>query len=128
MLFHPRILARSCDDCQRWLFDDDHQKILRVGIPVRRPAGSPTPCWKCPKQNPRQGRPLERDLPRIGRAVELYFRIRGTAGSCLSAAERRDPLLARGMALVDALLRRAELEQTARTVSIFLTKTTRGGA
>jgi len=125
MLFHPRILARPCAECRQWLFDDEHRRVLRLGQPVARPPGSPTPCWKCPKQSPARSRSLERDLGKIGAAVDLYFRIRGTSGGCLSDAERGDPLVHRATAIIETLVRRAELEQTARMVCNLLTK--RGG-
>lgn len=53
LLFHPE-WARSCDDCEKWLFDDSGpsatgQRMKRFGLPVLRPKGTVTPCIRCPK-------------------------------------------------------------------------------
>jgi len=108
------------------LFDDSHQKLSRLGQPIARPPGSPTPCWKCPKQNPEHARTLERDFEKISLAVERYFRTRGTSGGCLTAAERSDSLVARAAAIIDSLVRCAELDHVARGVCNLLTR--QGGA
>lgn len=52
LLHHTEWASRSCEDCARWLYDEDGQVVRRpakVGLPVVRPAGAPTPCHKCPK-------------------------------------------------------------------------------
>ena len=126
LVFHPRIVSRPCSECQRWLFDDTHRKVLRLGRPVARPPASAPPCWSCPKKSPQESRGFERDLEKIGRTIELYYRIRGTAGCCLSAAERSDSVLARNMAIVDAVVRKAELQRSARLIAALLARN--GGA
>lgn len=68
-LAHPEIDARSCDDCERWLYDEDGKRSERAGAPVPRLPGMPTPCHKCPKI-PR-GKP-----PRRESAVQLTDRNR----------------------------------------------------
>jgi len=105
LLFHPQLLKRSCQQCQTWLFDEKHQPILRGGRPVRRPSGSPTPCWSCPKKSPAHSRGCERDMQRISQTLELYYQVRATAGRCLSECEAADPRLARNLAIVDAVVR-----------------------
>ena len=125
ILLHPQILNRSCASCQHWLFDDDHHLILRLGQPIARPPGSPTPCWKCVKKSPHAARGLERDLPETASALELYYRLRATGGGCLSDAQRCDPLLARHMAIIDALVRQAERDQLVRMIGGLL-KNSRG--
>lgn len=49
----PHIATRSCDDCARFLYDEDTGEVrrrpARFGLPVRRSPGVPTPCYKCPK-------------------------------------------------------------------------------
>lgn len=109
LLFHPQLLHRSCASCRTWMYDDRHQVITRLGAPVRRPPGSPTPCWKCPKQSPAHALGYERDLARIQRTLRLYFAVRATAGRVLSEREAADPLLARHLAMIDVLVRRWEL-------------------
>ena len=123
-MLHPQILNRSCANCKTWLYGDDHQLILRFGLPVARPPGSPTPCWKCVKKSPQDARGLERDLPEIVAALELYSRVRATAGGCLSSAQQRDPLLARHMAIIDALVRQAERNQLVRMIGCLLKNST----
>jgi hypothetical protein len=111
LLFHPRLLNRTCARCRAWMYDERHHLVTRLGAPVRRPPGSPTPCWQCPKQNPAQGSGCERDLERIQRTLRLYFEVRATAGRALSNREAADRLLMRNLALVDASVRRWELQQ-----------------
>jgi len=110
LLAHPRILKRSCADCQTWLYDDNHRRVLRLGEPVARPQGAPTPCWRCPKKSPEHARPVERALPKITRTINLYFQVRGTAGQCLSPAERNDRIIRRNLGIVEVLVTRAERE------------------
>jgi hypothetical protein len=116
LLFHPRLVERTCAKCRTWMYDDAHRLIVRAGEPLRRPPASPTPCWKCPKQNPSAARGCERDMARILRTLWLYFAVRATAGRVLSPREAADPLLARNLALVDALVRGWEAEQAAGRV------------
>lgn len=43
---------RTCRDCETYLFDDSGdvvRKPARVGLPVLRAKGTPTPCGKCAK-------------------------------------------------------------------------------
>ncbi len=117
LLFHPQLLQRSCASCRTWMYDDQHQIITRLGVPVRRPPASPTPCWKCPKQSPEQSAGYERDMQRIQRTLRLYFEVRATAGRVLSEREAADRLLARHLALVDMAVRRWELQQWRSVVS-----------
>ena len=52
---HPEFAGRTCESCVTWSYDEDGQitrKPSRVGLPVRRPKGTPTPCHKCPKIPP----------------------------------------------------------------------------
>jgi hypothetical protein len=113
LLFHPHLLQRTCARCQQWLYDDQHQFVMRAGQRVRRPPGSPTPCWTCPKQSPAHARRYERDLDKIGATVDLYFRVRATAGRCLSQREAADRLTARNLSIVDTIVRKWELAQAA---------------
>ena len=78
------------------------------------------------KKGPQAARGLERDLPEIASAMELYYRLRATSGGCLSSAQSRDALLARHMAIIDALVRQAERDQLVRMIGGLL-KNLRGG-
>ncbi len=44
---HPEIPA--CADCQAWMYDSDWRPSRRLGKPVPRRPGVPTPCYRCPK-------------------------------------------------------------------------------
>jgi len=70
--------------------------------------GSPTPCWSCPKQNPTRGQRLERALPKVTRALNLYYQVRGSAGQCLAQPEREDAIVRRNLGIVDVLIMRLE--------------------
>lgn len=53
-LRHPLFAALSCGDCKKWLYDDDGRPTMRnnyplPSVPMARPEGKPTPCYKCPK-------------------------------------------------------------------------------
>lgn len=47
LINHPEL--PSCEDCQRWLHNAAWERTTRVGEPVVRPKGVPTPCGSCPK-------------------------------------------------------------------------------
>lgn len=47
-MMHPE-WSRSCADCETWLYGDDGRQSMRMGLPLVRPKGVPTPCHKCPK-------------------------------------------------------------------------------
>lgn len=76
ILAHPKIAARSCEDCHRFLYDADGKQTMKASgpgplapkVPVRRPLGTVPPCYSCPKI------PEDSDGPRPGLAVELSDR------------------------------------------------------
>jgi len=50
LLAHPWIAGLDCWECRRWMVDIQRQVWIRShGERVRRPQGTPTPCWQCPK-------------------------------------------------------------------------------
>lgn len=57
LLLYPNVAARSCADCQKYLYEDKPgdfavepmRRPARVGLPLLRPPGAPTPCHQCPK-------------------------------------------------------------------------------
>lgn len=57
ILLRPEVAARSCADCQQYLFHDHGPDkfgdvVTRGGRPQPRPKGVPTPCAACPKIAP----------------------------------------------------------------------------
>jgi len=65
-LAHPQVATRSCEDCQRYVYDEktgERQEWPKgSGNPLPRPKGTLPPCGygptKCPKGNPTAGREL----------------------------------------------------------------------
>lgn len=57
MLRHPEVYYRSCEDCQKFLYDEKTgAKCLHRGEPLARTAGNLAPCRRvegsCPKGTP----------------------------------------------------------------------------
>lgn len=56
ILLHPEVASRSCEDCQRYAFDDWPGRFaakpmtMASGRIVLRATGSKPPCRACPKQ------------------------------------------------------------------------------
>lgn len=56
---HPKWASRSCEECKRWVYDDQGDKVLKtqqdpetgrfLPLPMARPPGSPLECARCPK-------------------------------------------------------------------------------
>jgi hypothetical protein len=113
LLARPRLAERTCARCGKWMYGDDHRIRHWNGRPLRRPAASPTPCWKCPKKNPAMGAVIERMLPRAERLVDFYLRVRATHGRALDDCQAADAHLLRDLAVVDRLLVRWERARAA---------------
>jgi hypothetical protein len=69
LLLHPDVAARSCEDCQTYLYFDKGPgefgaRVERGGKPCKRPKGIKPPCGWCPKIAPG-------DEPRPSNAQEL---------------------------------------------------------
>ncbi len=62
---YPKVAARSCEDCRRFMYDDKGDVLTRGGEPVKRPRGGRTPCATCPKV------PAGTPSPSPAAAVEL---------------------------------------------------------
>ena len=116
LVLHPQIAAQPCHQCREWIFTDNHRKLLRGGKPILRPLGVPTPCGTCPKGSEPAGRWFDRHLDDLRQLVGLYHRVQATAGTCLSAHERRDRALQRDLSLVHAVVRRLEISQQVQAV------------
>ena len=121
LVLHPQLLQRSCDDCQRWIYDERHQRLLRGGRPVPRPAGVPTPCASCPKQDPQRGGYFDRHAADFAWLLRRRWEVAATGGACLTEAERLDPLLHRNLALAEVVLGEFEAQRIARHVLHALT-------
>ena len=53
MLVHPEIASRSCEDCKKWMYDDNIQRmgppVILRGEKVERSARQKPKCEWCPK-------------------------------------------------------------------------------
>lgn len=123
---------RSCAACERHVYRDDGTPQLRGGLPVPRPAGTPTPCHKCPKV-PADLRASGADwtacraaavdpTPRTRRALAFYRRCRAVGRF------PDDPLVAECAATVADVERAVEsagrerLTRALETLNVLLTK------
>lgn len=65
---HPSLAERSCDDCKKWVFEDDSAiPAKRLDQPIER-RGSP-PCHTCPKCASEDDK-----TPEVGKRCELSYR------------------------------------------------------
>lgn len=102
LLWHPLWANRSCDDCEKYLYDEDGQitrRPARIGLPVLRLPGQPTPCYSCPKIAE-----TERVKSRLY-ATELSERTRAAYGhymTCLSLGGHfpEDPIVRRNASVI----------------------------
>jgi len=114
LLLHPGPASIDCDLCAKWIYDLEtgQRQTVRVGphrreIPQPRPAGVPTPCAACPKQNPDQAQRL-RLSPKNRKTFQLWRYAQATHFHCVPEHLRRDPFLARNFAQLDEVARQVE--------------------
>ena len=124
----PVVAARSCDDCQKYVWNDEPGKmgdtIIRLagGQPWERPPQSPTPCQMCPKV------PHDRRTATTTRAdaiepTERSWSILWHYRKCKAVGRfPDDPLVERHAGLiheVESAVERARLEHTAGMLSLL---------
>lgn len=114
IVLHPHILNQNCADCRRYIYDDRGQRMQRAGRPIERPAGVPTPCAGCPKQDPADGAYFDRHAADFAWLIRRRYEAMGTGGACFSAAERADPILHRNLGIVEAVLQKLESQERIR--------------
>lgn len=109
LLMHPEVAARSCDDCRRYVYKPDGEILrrpARVGLPVLRPAGSPTPCHTCPKI------PADSPVRDPSQAVELNAKNRQAYWhyqQCAAVGHfPDDPIVKRNAAIIAGVLKRLD--------------------
>lgn len=85
---HPQVAYRDCDDCRKWLYDEDaskpERKLDRQGNPIRRtqhhaclcerPSGCPKGHWSKPKEMTKQQRQL----------LDFHASVRASYGAALT--------------------------------------------
>ena len=127
LLFHPGVASIACKDCLEFLYNmqTGRRQTYRSGperteTPYPRLPNVPPPCRSmegCPKGSPE--REHESILSsRNVQTVRFYHQVRATSGSCLTPAERRDPILCRNLALLDRLYRQSDEERQQRLLGI----------
>ena len=129
LLFHPGVAVIDCRDCQKFIYDfaTGQRKTYAQGTRDRlRPANTPPPCHKCPKQSPQQSHEHELSA-KNWRTLSLYQQVRASRGACLTDAMKNDGLLMKNLATIDALFRRWEREQQASAVAFEVVRLVYGG-
>ena len=75
LLAHPEI--PTCADCKQWIYSEEWRREERAGVPVKRPRGSGTPCWRCPKSEDRKTPNPDAELTaRNSLAFKVYLQIK----------------------------------------------------
>lgn len=117
LLLHPAVASRSCDDCQRHLYNEQTGRRLedRTGRPLPRPKGTFAPCraklGACPKGSPEDPQSLSQknlaayrhyleckavhDFPRDAVVRRNAGIIRWTEDACASLQAQRLALMTR---------------------------------
>lgn len=107
----------SCEECKQWLLDVKTGTFtIRNKQRQPRAPGTPTPCWKCPKQSPEHAKRLSYSRQHLA-LLQMYFRSRATFGRSLSEAEAKDPIVASHFAMIDIVLKSHERSESARSIS-----------
>lgn len=111
ILFHPGAARIDCRECAKFVFnlETGEKEVFKSGperkeLPVVRGPGQPTPCHSCPKESPEKAKEIEL-TDRNWRAYRHYKEARAVG---LSEEERRDPIVRKHFALLDAVLERYE--------------------
>lgn len=118
MLDHPALAERSCDDCQRWIYDERGRRRWRVDRWVEWPAGLGPDCFRCPKcegndrPGPETGRNATLTMRNLA-TLHRYFEHKATPGPVDSIARRNFGLLERVFAARDRATQEAIAESLA---------------
>ncbi|MFN3151385.1 hypothetical protein [Bremerella sp.] len=119
LLLHPGPASIDCQQCAAWIYDLEtgQRQTVRTGpdrreVPQPRPAGVPTPCASCPKQNPEHARRLQLSA-KNRRTFQLWRCAKATHFHCVPHHLKHDTILARNFAHLDDVARQVEwLQQT----------------
>ena len=78
LINHPEL--PPCDECNKWIYDSEWRRIEKPkgsGNYCKRPAGSATPCFKCPKSLDKLTPNPDGDIsPRNWKAWSFYQQIK----------------------------------------------------
>lgn len=145
LLLYPEVAARSCEDCQKWWYDDLQAdgtvKFTHklVGIErveqaarsqpekrsefmeqvCRRPANSPTPCDKCPKVSPSEAHKHVLS-PKNEQAYRFYRQSKAMNFVNFTRSMKRDETLARNCQIIaDVEAALAKREAVMQVAALF---------
>jgi len=114
----------SCDDCARyWVRTEDWSVVrrpARFGLPMLRPAGTVTPCVKCPKTENSPVRTREHAVElseQNWQAYEFYLQCRAVGSFPEDPIVRRHAMLIRQV--YDSFERSQTMEPMAALMSIL---------
>ena len=84
ILAHPEVAFRSCEDCERWIYDaETGKKKTRAGRPIARPHISRPPCSTCPKCEGENVKDVDTGKratlsPKNWQTIQAYFQVQAT--------------------------------------------------
>ena len=117
LVLHPQILGQTCQACRRWVFDEQHRKLLRArAVAARGPGARRRPAMRAQAEPRRWAAGCERELRRgFSTRRQSLLRSRASSATRLSEAERRDALTMRNLAIVDLVVRQLEASPATAT-------------
>ena len=80
-LTNPKLAARSCHDCKKWLYIEDGPRMGEIAkrLGKKIPRGEvPTPCKRCPKKSPEEAHEYELN-ERSCELIDLYWQTKAIA-------------------------------------------------
>lgn len=124
ILFHPGPARLSCDTCLKFVTDIERGEVEtynvtnretgeRERVPQPRPAGTVPPCERCPKGSPEQAKLVELS-DKNWAALAHYRQKRAARFMTLTESEKRDPIIGKNFAIIDAAYQAFEMTQGAR--------------
>ncbi len=97
LLYHPEAAGRSCDDCEKYVYDDTPEKLgrrsLHLSEPLLRCPGSRTPCHMCPKIPPDRPRRREFAVELSERSWRVYQHYLEAKAVGFTETEKADPIV-----------------------------------
>lgn len=133
------IAGRSCDDCERYMYNDGDESgrmgdriiLLAGGAKWERPKGIPTPCHKCPKvpRDKRTARACRADAIEptpLSWAILWHYRACKAVNEFPRALDGRiDPLVKRHAGLIAEVVRaveRAKMDSASGLLSLLFSQ------
>lgn len=122
LLSYPEVATRSCDDCKKWLYNDDGGRVKRCGMDVPRHSNQPTPCHKCPKKSPEEAHKYELSL-KNQKAVQFHSVSKAVGFRNLTPEMANDPILQRNFAIIGGIEEQHDRDELAKSIGGAVPKT-----